>query len=83
MLDEPELPEHEVQEPEDVHEKGKPRHDLFKTRSVQDTFHDASFCHTPHVNLSGSSDRVRGVRCCQIGDGTNSTSRVKEEKKIR
>ena len=31
MLDEPELPEHEVQEPEDVHEKGKPRHDLFKT----------------------------------------------------
>ena len=36
MLDEPELPEHEVQEPEDVHEKGKPRHDLFKTRSVQD-----------------------------------------------
>ena len=43
MLDEPELPEHEVQEPEDVHEKGKPRHDLFKTRSVQDTFHDACF----------------------------------------
>ena len=40
--DEPELPEHEVQEPEDAHKKGKPclilsRHDLFKTRSVQDT----------------------------------------------
>ena len=49
MLDEPELPEHEVQEPEDVHEKGKPRHDLFKTRSVQDTIcsrHDACFCPT-------------------------------------
>ena len=37
MLDEPELPEHEVQEPEDEYEKGKPRHNLFKTRSVQDT----------------------------------------------
>ena len=37
MLDEPELPEHEVQEPEDVHEEGKPRHNLFKTRSVHDT----------------------------------------------
>ena len=37
MLDEPELLEHEVQEPEDEHEKGKPRHNLFKTRFVQDT----------------------------------------------
>ena len=49
MLDEPELPEHEVQEPEDAHKKGRPclilsRHDLFKTQSVQDTFHDACFC---------------------------------------
>ena len=37
MLHEPELPEHEVQEPEDEHKRGKPRHDLFKTQSVQDT----------------------------------------------
>ena len=41
--DEPELPEHEVQEPEDAHKKGKPclilsRHDLFKTRSVKTHF---------------------------------------------
>ena len=41
--------EHEVPEPEDAHEEGKlclicSRHDLFKTRSVQDTFHDACFC---------------------------------------
>ena len=43
--DEPELPEHEMQEPEDAHEEGKPclicqdtiwlRHDLVKTRSVK------------------------------------------------
>ena len=38
MLDEPELPENEVQEPEDEHEKGKPRHDLFKTQSVKTLF---------------------------------------------
>ena len=55
-----ELPEHEVQEPEDTHEKGKPCLILFKTRSVQHTFHDACSCHTPHVNFSG--DRVRGAR---------------------
>ena len=41
--DEPELPEHEEQEPEDAHKKGKPclilsRHDLFKTRSVKTHF---------------------------------------------
>ena len=40
--DEPELPEHEVLVTEDAHEEGKPclicsRHDLFNTRSVQDT----------------------------------------------
>ena len=38
-----ELPEHEVQEPEDAHKKDKPclilsRHDLFKTRSVKTHF---------------------------------------------
>ena len=37
MLDEPELPEHEVQEPEDAHKKGKPC--LILTRSVQDTIY--------------------------------------------
>ena len=41
--DEPELPEHEVQEPEDARKKGKPclilsRHDLLKTRSVKTHF---------------------------------------------
>ena len=46
--DEQELPEHEVQEPEDAHQGGKPclicqdticsRHDLFKTRSVTTHF---------------------------------------------
>ena len=93
MLDEPELPEHEVQEPEDEHEKGKPRHNLFKTQSVQDTicsrhdlswhnlfrtrFHDASFCHTPHVNFSGSSDRVRGVRFCHHLHSALSSDRVR------
>ena len=34
---------------------------LFKTRSVQDTFHDACFCPTHHVNYSRSGDRVRGA----------------------
>ena len=84
--DEPELPEHEVQEPEDARKKGKPclvlsRQDLLMTRSVkthftmlvsvsqdticQDTFHDACFCHTLHVNFSGSGDRVRGARFCR------------------
>ena len=37
------------------------RPDLFKTQSVQDTFHDACSCHTPHVNFSGSGDRLRGA----------------------
>ena len=57
------------------------RHDLLKTRSVkthftmlvsvsqdticQDTFHGESFCHTLHVNFSGSGDRVRGARFCR------------------
>ena len=48
LNDEPDLPEHEVQEPEDTHKKGKPCLILFKTRSVQDTFHDACFCLTRH-----------------------------------
>ena len=77
MLDEPELPEHEVQEPEDEHEKGKPRHDLFMTQSVQDTFHGFSFCHTPHANFSGSSDRVRGVRFCHHLHSALSSDRVR------
>ena len=48
LNDEPELPEHEVQEPEDAHQGGKPclicqdticsRRDLFKTRSVKTHF---------------------------------------------
>ena len=49
MLDEPELPEHEVQEPEDEHEKGKPRHNQFKTRSVQDTICQDTFHKTQSV----------------------------------
>ena len=62
VYDELELPEHEVQEPEDAHKKGKlclilSRHDLVKTRSVK-TFHEVCFCLTPHVNFF--SDRVRG-----------------------
>ena len=47
-MTEPDLPEHEVQEPEDTHKKGKPCLILFQTRSVQDTFHDACFCLTRH-----------------------------------
>ena len=31
----------------------------------QDTFDDACFCLTPHVNFSGSGDRVRGTRFCR------------------
>ena len=38
LNDEPELPEHEVQEPEDTHKKGKPCLILFKTRSVKTHF---------------------------------------------
>ena len=34
----PELPEHEVQEPDDTHKKGKPCLILFKTRSVKTHF---------------------------------------------
>ena len=49
MLHEPELPEHEVQEPEDEHERGKPRHDLFKTQSVQDTICQDTFHKTQSV----------------------------------
>ena len=45
------------------------RHNLFKTRS--------SFCHTPHVNFSGSSDRVRGVRFCHHLHSALSSDRVR------
>ena len=38
LNDEPDLPEHEVQEPEDTHKKGKPCLILFKTRSVKTHF---------------------------------------------
>ena len=38
LNDLPELPEHEVQEPEDTHKKGKPCLILFKTRSVKTHF---------------------------------------------
>ena len=63
--DEPELPEHEVQVPEDAHLEGQALSHVFKTRSVQDTFHDAFFCLTHHVNFSG--DRVRGTGfCCPL-----------------
>ena len=64
VYDELELPEHEVQEPEDAYKKGKPCLILFKTRSVkthftmlvsvsqdttcQDTFPEVCFCLTRH-----------------------------------
>ena len=38
LNDEPDLPEHEVQEPEDTHKKDKPCLILFKTRSVKTHF---------------------------------------------
>ena len=38
LNDEPDLPEHEVQEPVDTHKKGKPCLILFKTRSVKTHF---------------------------------------------
>ena len=47
------------------------------TQSVQDTFHDACFCHTPHVNFCGSSDRVRGVRFCHHLHSALSSDRVR------
>ena len=75
LNDEPDLPEHEVQEPEDTHKKGKPCLILFKTRSVQDTFHDACFCHTPHVDFS--SDRVRGARTCRHPCSASSSNRIR------
>ena len=53
------------------------RHDLFMTQSVHDTLHDASFCHTPHVNFSGSIDRVRGVRFCHHLHRVLSSDRVR------
>ena len=43
----------------------------------QDTFHDASFCHTPHVNFSGSSDPVPGVRFCHHLHSALSSDRVR------
>ena len=75
LNDEPDLPEHEVQEPEDTHKTGKPCLILFKTQSVQDTFHDACSCHTPHVNFSG--DRVRGARFCRLLHRALSSDRVR------
>ena len=75
LNDEPDLPEHEVQEPEDTHKKGKPCLILFNTRSVQDTFHDACVCLTHHVNFSG--DRVRGARFCRHLHRALSSDRVR------
>ena len=91
--DEPELPEHEVQEPEDAHKKRQALSHFVKTRSVkthftmlvsvsqdticQDTFHDACFCLTPHVNFSGSGDRVRGTRFCRPLHRALSSERVR------
>ena len=48
-----------------------------KTRSVQDTFHDACFCLTHHVSFSRSGDRVRGARFCRHLQRALSSDRVR------
>ena len=51
------------------------RHDPVKTRSVQDTLHDACSCLTPHVNFSG--DRVRGACTCRHPCSASSSNRIR------